>query len=274
MRPSKPCRHSTRAKKKAKKRARKRRGGRQQTEQRSLFAGENHGGARPGAGRKAKRRADGKRVHASHDRREKVVKSRPLHVTVNFVEGLPSLRGEGLAEAILEALEARPRGDGFRVVHFSLQSNHLHLICEAHDNAALTSGMRGLGVRIARAVNRFLGRTGRVIAERFHLHVLRTMQEVRNAVRYVLQNAARHGSWRCRPREEGGPPRPDPLSSAAWFLHWTERTQELSPRQARASVIDEAQTWLMRMAFEGGAERPVQQPGRPAEQGPDLRRIE
>ena len=273
MRLSNPCRQrSSRANKK--KGACNRREGQQQPRQRLLFAGENHGGARPGAGRKAKRRADGKRVHASHDRREKVVKSRPLHVTVDFVEGLPSLRGEGLAEAILAAMEARPRGDGFRVVHFSLQSNHLHLICEAQDNATLTAGMRGLGVRIARAVNRFLGRTGRVIAERFHLHVLRTMQEVRNAVRYVLQNAARHGSWQCRPRQDGGPPRPDPLSSAAWFKHWTERTQELSPRQARASVIDEARTWLMRMAFEGGAERPVKQPGRPAEHGPDLRRFE
>jgi REP element-mobilizing transposase RayT len=33
--------------------------------------------------------------------------------------------------------------DGFRVVHFSIQSNHLHLIVEATDEQSLSRGMQG-----------------------------------------------------------------------------------------------------------------------------------
>lgn len=241
--------------------------------QRGLFDCENWGGTRKGAGRKAQRRRDGKRVHNSHSRRQKVVKSRPLHVTVNFIEGLPNLRREGLAEVVLGALEARPRGEGFRVVHFALLSNHLHLICEAQHNGALTAGMRGLNVRVARAVNRKLGRKGRVVAERFHLHVLQTKREVRNAVNYVLRNGERHGAWDKRTRSAdvgrtvGAVGRPDPLSSAAFFPHWAERQFDLSPRQARASVVDAAGTWLLLHAFDDSILSLSGEAGRPSTAG-------
>jgi REP element-mobilizing transposase RayT len=225
-----------------------------------LFDWRNWGGSRKGAGRRAKQRGDGKRVHASHSKREKVLKSRPVHLTVNFVEGLPNLRREGLAQAVLGAMEARERGCGFRVVHFALLSNHLHLICEAEDNSALTSGMRGLNVRVARAVNRELRRKGRVVAERFHMHVLRTKREVQYAVKYVLRNAERHGAWRPLPCElvgrGGGEVNrsaafPDPLSSAANFPHWRERELVLSPRQSPASLVDLPGTWLLQHSFDG-----------------------
>ena len=79
-----------------------------------------------------------------------------------------------------------------RINHFSVQGNHVHLIVEAEDNRALARGMQGLGVRIARALNRVMGKKGAVMADRFHSHLLRTPSEARRAIDYVLRNHVRH----------------------------------------------------------------------------------
>jgi len=68
----------------------------------------------------------------------------------------------------------------------------LHLICEAEDARALGRGMKGLGVRIARGLNRVMDRRGAVIADRYHSRVLRTPSEVRRALNYLRQNPRRH----------------------------------------------------------------------------------
>ena len=71
---------------------------------------------------------------------------------------------------------------GFRLIHFSVQGNHLHLIVEAADAVRLSRGLQGLAVRIARRLNRLMGRAGKVFADRFHQHVLRSPVEVARAV--------------------------------------------------------------------------------------------
>jgi putative transposase len=193
----------------------------------------NHGGKRKGAGRKAKRHADGSRVEPSHQRRPRFTKSRPLHVTLEVNEEVPNLRAANMAPVVCDAIGRANRRVDFRVVHICLLGRHVHLICEADGPEALASGMKSLNGTIAKAVNTRLGRKGRVIASRFHLHVLRTKTEVRNAVQYVLRNADRHGLHEAWPGGVGGPgngtaalgmPRADPLSTAAWFPSRRSRT--------------------------------------------------
>ncbi len=77
---------------------------------------------------------------------------------------------------------------------FSVQGNHLHLLIEAQDNRALAEGMQGLSVRLARGLNRLMGRHGKVLADRFHAHVLRTPAETRRAIAYVLLNHRSHAA--------------------------------------------------------------------------------
>jgi REP element-mobilizing transposase RayT len=81
---------------------------------------------------------------------------------------------------------------GFRLVHFSVQGNHLHLIVEARDERALARGMQGLGVRIAKALNRVMGRKGTVLADHYHARQLRSPTQVANALAYVLTNFLHH----------------------------------------------------------------------------------
>ena len=97
----------------------------------------------------------------------------------------------------------------FRITHFSVQEDHLHLIVEADGPGPLSSGAIGLSVRVAAGVNRVLGRRGRVCGDRYHARALTTPREVRNAIVYVLMNVKKHR-----------PPfglRLDPCSSAPWF---------------------------------------------------------
>ena len=81
---------------------------------------------------------------------------------------------------------------GARLIEFSVQGNHLHLIVEADGSQALSRGMQGLSIRIAKALNRMMERTGRVFADHYHARLLRSPTELVNAIRYVLGNAAHH----------------------------------------------------------------------------------
>jgi hypothetical protein len=122
-------------------------------------------------------------------------------------------------------------------VHYSVQTNHIHLIVEATDRDCLTRGVQGLSVRIARAVNRSLARRGPVWSERYHSRALRTPRETRTALRYVLFNFRKHS-----PRATATM---DPCSSSAWFDGFRER---LPPAQGPPEVV-RARTWLMRRGW-------------------------
>src|SRR5262249_36900891 len=150
-----------------------------------------HGGRRPGVGRPR----TGRRGGVPHTARPFHDRHQPEHVTWRVVPGLPSLRGRALAGAIGRTFRSitkshSRRRTGFRVVTFSIQPNHLHLIVEAASKITLAAGLRGLGIWIARRVNAVLGRKGRVIDDRYHARPLTTPREMRNALVYVLTSAS------------------------------------------------------------------------------------
>jgi hypothetical protein len=133
----------------------------------------------------------------------------------------------------------------------ALLSNHLHMICEADGPEALARGMKGLGGRIAKAVNAVLHRKGAVISGRYDLQVLQSLQQVRNAVAYVLRNGEHHGlghPWRTG----DGVPTVDRWTSAAWFSGWSDPVLNVPEGGCEAGVVRPARTYLMYKAFEGG----------------------
>ncbi len=148
-----------------------------------------------------------------------------------MIRGPGYLRGFRVYPGVRQALCAARERLGARIVHFSVQSDHLHLLVEARDQIALGRAMKGFGVRVARRLNRLAGRTGRVIAERFHARYLRTPSEVRRALVYVLQNGAKHGQGDAR--QARGLPWVDPFCSAAFFSGWNDRCRRwIPPRDA------------------------------------------
>jgi len=169
------------------------------------------------------------RRRAAHDPRC------PVHVTLRATAGLPSLRDERVFAVIRRALAAASRGT-FRLQHFSVQSDHLHLIVEADEPTRLARGIQGLAIRVARAVNRALSRHSAVWMERYHARALTTPREVRNALVYVLNNVRKHV-----PGARGL----DPRSSAAWFTGWRTAVATM----AEPAPVAQARTWLVRVGW-------------------------
>jgi putative transposase len=148
-----------------------------------------------GRRKRKRRRADGrprKLGKVPHRRRPALSAKHPVLVTWRMLPHVWNLRSQRCFSRIRECLERGRDRFGFRLVHFSVQGNHLHLIVEAVDERALARGMQGLGVRIAKALNRLMGRKGTVFADHYHARQLRSPTQVANALTYVLLNFLHH----------------------------------------------------------------------------------
>jgi hypothetical protein len=130
----------------------------------------------------------------------------------------------------------------FRLVHFCAQKNHLHLVVEAHDHAALSRGMQGLTIRVAKRLNRLWQRRGAVFADRYHGRILRTPAETRATLSYVLCNARRH-----TPLERRAATWLDPCSSAMYLDGWRGFTP--SAPAAECPPVVAPRTWLLRVGW-------------------------
>jgi REP element-mobilizing transposase RayT len=215
------------------------------------------GGRRDGAGR-----PKGARPNTRHRTRPTHKWFQPVHVTMRRAKGLPSFRCERL-EKILRGEICRTREtrigrrrqtrkpqerererdreqarDGFRVIEYSIQHDHLHMIIEADDHAELTRGMRSFVIRAALQVNRGLRRKGHVWGDRYHRVDLECPSQVRNVLVYVLSNHLKHGIRDVGPL--------DPFSSAAWFRDWMHGpAPPLEP-----AATEPPRTWLLREGWQ------------------------
>jgi REP element-mobilizing transposase RayT len=217
------------------------------------------------AGRK--RRSSAGRPKVPHRARPYHDKHAPVHVTLRVRPGLPSLRGYALGAVIGRALRVAAHGASrrqaarratFRVVHFSIQPNHLHLVVEATSKTALSRGMQGLASGLARRVNRRIGRRGSLFAERYHAHELRSPHEVRHSIVYVLKNFEKHPE----PIPDLGTAPVDgidPCSSARWFSGWAQPP----PRPPTPPPVAEPRTWLLSAGWRKGG-GPIGRDERPA----------
>jgi REP element-mobilizing transposase RayT len=187
--------------------------------------------------------AEKDRGYIPHFARPSHRKGDPVHVTLRVMHGIPSLRRQALERIVKRAL-VKQRTDldekgakHFQVVHFTIQSDHLHLIVEAPDKRGLARGVAGLEIRIARRLNRALHRKGRFWKERYHRRDLRTPTETRNVLRYVLLNTQKHY------RVIGDRNFADPFSSAATFDGFTRRPTTFDDATPWAWV--KPRTWLL-----------------------------
>jgi len=163
------------------------------------------GGARKGAGRKPRGRPS-----MPHETRAKIDPRYPLQLTIRAAPGLPSFRSARVFEALRRAI-ARASLDRFRVIHFSIQQDHGHFIVEGDEARRARGGMHGLAIRLALAINRALGRKGKVVGDRYHVRPLTTPRQMRTSMVYVLLNFRKHLR---------APAGVDPRSSGPHFAGW------------------------------------------------------
>jgi len=182
------------------------------------------GGERSGAGRKPKAQWP----QVSHKARPRFAKPSPAHVTLRVRTHVWNLRSRRCFRLIEASLEDARERFGLRVIEFTVLGNHLHLVVEADSDVSFSRGMHGLGVRIAKAMNRLMGRRGSVFADHYHSHLLLTPTEVVYAIAYVLGNYAHHF---------GGAPSGDSFSSGAYGA------------STRRRVLSVPVSWLLRVGW-------------------------
>jgi REP element-mobilizing transposase RayT len=207
-----------------------------------------HGGRRDGAGRPPR----GERSSERHKKRPEHNPRHPVHVTVRVVAGVSSLRRRDMYSQLREATIVTAKREDFRIVHMSIQSNHLHLIVEAEHKTALSKGMQGFSISAAKRVNAAITertgirRTGRVVGDRFHARPLTSPRAVRHALAHVLNNFRRHGEDRAGIARTW---KADPFSSGAVFTGWRELEDSpflwpLRPTY-QPLIVFRPRTWLL-----------------------------
>ena len=231
------------------------------------------GGKRPGAGRKP---ASG-RKGVPHRARPKHAAPHPVHVTLRSL--FRPLRSQHVFPTLSLAVKGASLRDEkrFRIVHFSVQRDHVHLVVEASDRRALSSGVASVAIRMARTVNALVRRRGRFWADRWHGRELTSPRQVRNALLYVLANFRKHATSRL-------PSGVDAFSSASRCDGWRgfaagAPLPRAGPPFHRAFepyvVVSEARTWLGAIGWRrvgllgidetpGGASAGAEAPARPA----------
>ena len=203
---------------------------------------DNAEGVRKYSGGRPKSRDSG----VPHLKREAFERLTVAHVTDHLIDGMPQLRKADVYEILWEAFgegkerAGRLEGGEFRLVHYSIQNNHLHLLVEAGDRESLSRGMQGLKVRLTKGLNKLWGHAGTIWADRYHEHLLKTPREVWNALRYVFDNARKHGR-RLRAN------RPDPFSSGLWFEGWRNYVHD--GWFSEEGPVARARSWLMRVGW-------------------------
>lgn len=200
-----------------------------------------HGGPRAGAGRKPK----GDRAGVPHGTRAPLAARYPAHVTVKLRQHLPALRRRDAYAALRAAYAAGCDRFGFRLVHYAVLNDHMHFVVEATGRSALSRGMQGLLIRIARALNALWRRRGSVFADRYHDRVLTSPREVRNVLVYVMGNARHHAAAGRMVRV---PQAIDTFTSAPWFDGFRE-TMTVRGIETVPRPVTDAHTWLLTIGW-------------------------
>jgi REP element-mobilizing transposase RayT len=199
------------------------------SKQRELFATPSPSRARRGRPKKPG-------AGLPHARRPPVDRRHPHLITVRVRKGTWNLRSQRcFAEVVGACNKAHERAD-FRVVHYSVQGNHVHLLVEANDRRAMSNGLRALLISLARRLNLLMDQRGSRFTDRFHERALATPRAVRIALRYVLTNAAKHH----------GHDLVDPYSSGPWFTHWPAGTKTPRWTPCTGPPTKPPQSWLLR----------------------------
>jgi REP element-mobilizing transposase RayT len=174
-------------------------------------------------------------------RREKIVGAKAAQIAERRRGFGPMVR-----RALVTVLD---RAENFRIVHISVQGNHIHLLCEANDKVALGKGMQAFAISAAKHLNRVHAHKGTVFPDHYHVEAIDSVRQTCHELSYVLNN------WRKHKQDGRGlyVGKVDPFSSGLLFEGWKERTQPVSiPEGYEAPRVSAAQTWYLTKGYKLG----------------------
>jgi REP element-mobilizing transposase RayT len=218
---------------------------------------------RRGAGTPGRKARPERANFVRHRTRPEHAESHPVHVTMRRVRLAPSFRTQRIHAVIVSEL-SRARRKGVRVIEYSIQDDHLHLMIEGKHAPDLSAQMRKLFSRIAMTINATIARRGSLFRDRHHRHALETPREVRNALVHILFNARKHACGDAR-TVQALYDAPDPFSSAPWFTGWAPEARPPPDTPTSTARTTAPRTWLARTGWKrgGGLIRFDERPAKP-----------
>ena len=197
-------------------------------------------------------------------KRQEFSSRHPLHITIRLQEGLPNLRSKTGARLVKKCILGA-RDKGIRVSHFAILSNHVHLYVEGKNSSTLQSSMRSfmtifaLGIRawaVSEKLNSKKIKHLGLFRGRYHVEVLKTPAQVKNALKYVLSNPCKHfkkSLYIDKYCSLAAFPRPAKLWSKKEYVLIKKHFQlgyHLAFKEKLNSFLDPPQLWLSTVGWE------------------------
>jgi REP element-mobilizing transposase RayT len=136
---------------------------------------------------------DHKKKSIPHRERAIIPRNTPVHVTIKINKHIVStLRNKIIFKKISQAI-SKARNKGIRLIHFTIQRDHVHMLIETNDKKQLGRAMQAMGISLAKSLKNLTKKKLRIFKDRYHVHILKTLKEVQNAKSYILGNALKHG---------------------------------------------------------------------------------
>jgi REP element-mobilizing transposase RayT len=126
-----------------------------------------------------------------HISREKISKPSALHLTIKVRENKADIKNKRILKALHHAIK-RARLQNMKVLHYTLEYNHLHILVEVSNNKILHKGMQALGISLSKAINKIKNLKGTVYKHRYHFRKLNSRREMKNALLYIFKNGMKH----------------------------------------------------------------------------------
>ena len=200
---------------------------------------------------------------SSHSSRPVISSKTPLHITIKLTSFFHCLRNKKMVQAFKRAV-LLARSNGLRIIHFSLQDNHAHLLIESESKELLSKGMQSFGITFSKNIQKVyteetaIKAPRQVYEERYHCHILTTVRETKNALSYVLRNSYRHGKtptladvYSSILLIEGQSPW-DKLfgdKPANWEYYFQNLLDLEDFRSRLKELLDEPSSWLLRFGW-------------------------
>lgn len=126
-----------------------------------------------------------------HIERPRFNRPRSFHLTIKVKSNKADIQNKKILKALHHAI-FRGRLKGLKIVHYTLEFNHVHLLVEASCNRVMHSGMQALGISLAKAINRFKSLKGSVYKHRYHYRQISSPRDLKNVLHYIFHNGIKH----------------------------------------------------------------------------------
>jgi REP element-mobilizing transposase RayT len=126
-----------------------------------------------------------------HISREDIKKPTSLHLTIKVRENKADIKNKQILKALHHSIK-RARMKRLKIVHYTLEYNHIHLLVEAEIKQLVHQGMQAFGISLAKKINTIKRLKGTVYKHRYHLRKINSPRDLKNVLHYIFNNGIHH----------------------------------------------------------------------------------